>query len=282
VDAGRLPPVNGPSHPGDRALLGTWMALMVLALFTHPLLDVFTTYGTQLLAPFSYRRFAIDAVAIVDPLYSAVLAAALVVGASRASPRTARRAATAALAVTTGYLFYGVRLNAQAESVVARRLAAEGVSAAAIRCYPTLLQPWLRRAVVRLPGEVRVGMLSLWQPGPVEWRRFTPPEHALVDQVRETEEGRLFEWFAMGETAGRVRPVPGGHVVEIEDLRYGLWGPPDQGIWGIRATFDAQGRLEGGIERFNRRPEGGVGSLVQRIWKATFSPEVEPERSGPA
>jgi hypothetical protein len=25
-----------------------------------------------------------------------------------------------------------------------------------------------------------------------------------------------------------------------------------------------------------------VGSLVQRIWKATFSPEVEPERSGPA
>ena len=279
VASGRLPVANGPPHRGDKALLGTWMTLMVLALFTHPLLDVFTTYGTQLLAPFSHRRFAVDGVAIIDFLYSGALAAALVVG-SRAGPRLSRGAAIAALILTTGYLFYGVRLNARAESEVARQLAAEGTSAASIRCYPTLFQPWLRRAVVRLPGEVRVGLLSLWEPRLVEWRRFSPPEHVLVDQLRETEEGRLFEWFAMGQTAARVRPVAGGHVVEIEDLRYGFWGPPDQGIWGIRATFDERGRLQGGIERFNRQPQEGVGSLVQRIWRATFALELEEARSG--
>src|SRR5919106_876172 len=53
---------------------GPWIGLFVLALFTHPLLDLFTTYGTQLLWPFSRHRFAIDAVAILDPLYTVPLA----------------------------------------------------------------------------------------------------------------------------------------------------------------------------------------------------------------
>lgn len=57
-----------------------WVGLCVAALFTHPLLDAFTTYGTQLLWPFSRRRVAFDAVAIVDPAYSLILAVALVLG----------------------------------------------------------------------------------------------------------------------------------------------------------------------------------------------------------
>jgi len=54
-------------HPGDPERRGTWMWLFTAALFTHPLLDVFTSYGTQLLAPFSRQRFACDAVGIIDP-----------------------------------------------------------------------------------------------------------------------------------------------------------------------------------------------------------------------
>ena len=72
--------------------LSAWLALAVMALLTHPLLDLFTSWGTQLLAPFSNRRFALDAVAIIDPAYSLVLAAGIALG-LRAGLATATRAA---------------------------------------------------------------------------------------------------------------------------------------------------------------------------------------------
>ena len=54
-----------------------WALVMAASMLSHPLLDWFTTYGTQLLAPFSRHRFAIDGVGIVDPFYSLTLIAGL-------------------------------------------------------------------------------------------------------------------------------------------------------------------------------------------------------------
>ena len=48
-----------------RLFLFTW-----LTLFTHILLDAFTTYGTQLFLPFSDYRVSFDSINIVDPFYT--------------------------------------------------------------------------------------------------------------------------------------------------------------------------------------------------------------------
>lgn len=46
-----------------------WWLLIFSALITHPLLDGFTTWGTQLFWPFNYR-VAIKSIFVVDPLYT--------------------------------------------------------------------------------------------------------------------------------------------------------------------------------------------------------------------
>ena len=108
--------------------LRDWVGLAIVSLLTHPLLDVFTTYGTQLLSPFSRQRFAFDAVAIIDPAYSLVLALGLALGVWRGvGTATARRAAWAALVVSSAYLGLGLVVNDRAEEVARRQLAAEGV-----------------------------------------------------------------------------------------------------------------------------------------------------------
>src|SRR4029450_11156415 len=102
--------------PGGRGPAATWFRLFVLTILSHPLLDLCTTYGTVLLAPFSYRRFAIDAIAIIDPAYSLALATALGGGLARGvGTRPARVAAASALALSTAYLVYGLLLNHEAE-----------------------------------------------------------------------------------------------------------------------------------------------------------------------
>jgi inner membrane protein len=47
-----------------------WILLFFWSLFTHPILDCFTPYGTQLFAPFINYRVAFNNIAVVDPIYT--------------------------------------------------------------------------------------------------------------------------------------------------------------------------------------------------------------------
>ena len=47
-----------------------WILLFFLSIFTHPILDSFTPYGTQLFLPFSDTRVAFNNISVVDPTYT--------------------------------------------------------------------------------------------------------------------------------------------------------------------------------------------------------------------
>lgn len=60
-------------NSGKRLNLTTqkdWISLFFWSLFTHPILDCFTPYGTQLFAPFSNYRVALNNIAVADPAYT--------------------------------------------------------------------------------------------------------------------------------------------------------------------------------------------------------------------
>lgn len=245
--------LSTPFPPGDRKMLKRWIGLFVLVLFTHPLLDLFTTYGTQLLAPFSNRRFALDAVPIVDPAYSLLLIGALLIGSGkRRKPLIGISAGMVTLLLSTLYLFYGLSLNREAERMASQQLAEEGIVDAKIRVHPTLLQVYLRRVVVWRPNEIRVGYLSLWRPHPIIWEIDTPPQHRLIEQFYQTKEAKILIWFARGEVAPHLIEDEKGAIVELDDIRYGFRGTGAKGLWGIRGRFDPNDRLVEPIKRFHR------------------------------
>lgn len=247
-----------------------WLLLLTLSLLTHPLLDLMTTWGIQLLWP-SRARFALDAVPIVDVFYTGLLLLAALLGraCAQAWPRVARTGAVAALALSTAYLGYGYALNARAAREARRQLAADGWGEARVDAYPTLLQPWLRRVVARQGGHVRVGLLSLWRPHRIAWGRFDEPSPELLAALRDSADVDLFVWFAMGQVTWRVVDGVGARTVEIEDLRFGYGDVPDQGLWGVRLTLGPAG--PGPVQRFDRRPPALDAALV-RIWAETFRP----------
>ncbi|MEK9971578.1 MAG: metal-dependent hydrolase, partial [Ferrovibrio sp.] len=57
----RQPRILAKDALDDAGRRNAWMWLGTLSAVTHPLLDVFTAYGTQLLAPFNSARFAVNA-----------------------------------------------------------------------------------------------------------------------------------------------------------------------------------------------------------------------------
>jgi inner membrane protein len=249
-----------------------WAGLVALATTAHALLDAFTSYGTQLLAPFSHQRFAWNGVAIVDPACTLALAAALVVAwTAGTGARRARRAAAAALLFVTGYLGLGVWLNARVERAARAQLAAAGARVERVSAYPTLLQLPLRRVVARGEGFVRVGWSNAFAGRPIAWEAFEEARGPLVDAARGAREARLFEWFAMGEVAARLAGENDGvTAVELDDLRYGVPGSPRDGLWGVRVRLDAEGRVLGG-ERIDRPLPRGGAELLRELWKRTVS-----------
>ncbi|MCC5884708.1 MAG: metal-dependent hydrolase, partial [Halomonas sp.] len=65
--------------PARDISLGRWWTFFVLCLVTHPLLDVLTTYGTQIWWPLDVRPSAWPVVFIIDPLYTLPLLVGIVI-----------------------------------------------------------------------------------------------------------------------------------------------------------------------------------------------------------
>src|SRR5690554_6303921 len=55
-----------------------WVQLFFWTIFTHPLLDIFTSYGTQIFLPFSDYRVEINTIFIIDPAYTLPMLIALI------------------------------------------------------------------------------------------------------------------------------------------------------------------------------------------------------------
>jgi inner membrane protein len=242
--------------PGKQTPLGAWIALCIAALVTHPLLDGFTPYGTQLLAPFSRMRFAWNGVAIVDPFYSVLLGAGVAAAATRRlGERWRRGLLVASLVASTAYLAVGLALNQWVLADLGRVLREERLEVRRLRAYPTILQPWLRGFVAHTDGGIIVGLHSLMDPGCPSWRTHPAIERTgVVATVLSSWEGRLLEWFADGDIGVFVTRSAYGRRVRVEDLRY-AWSTPDgRGAWGIEAELAGPGRLLGRIERTDRAP----------------------------
>lgn len=74
------------------------LALAVIGVVSHPLLDLLNTYGIRLLMPFSDRWFYGDSVFIIDPYWWALLGATLLLYRRRFSGRAVQTAGALALA----------------------------------------------------------------------------------------------------------------------------------------------------------------------------------------
>jgi inner membrane protein len=261
-----------------RARVGTWIALLTAALLSHPLLDYCTHYGTQLLSPFSSERFALPALPIVEPFYSGMLMlglGAMLVLARRGRAGAVVLAGIASLVVSSAYVVYGWRLNEAAVDYARKDLAATGSEVAIVQAFPTLLQMHLRRVVARTQSDDLVGFVSMARPCPIVWARLPRNESPLVETLRRTEEGRIFEWFATGLTAA----YSDARRVFVNDLRYGLATDVLRGNWRLEADVgDGPGSL--GTPRFVQSPRPAVSlGNVLALFREAY-PRSCDERTG--
>ena len=243
----------------------TWAALWTAALVTHPLLDVFTVYGTQLLAPFSRWPFAVGSVFIIDPFYTVPLALFLLAAVVRRAPRLA----VVGLAVSTAYLGWGVT----AQGVVERR--AEALGAARVLATPMPMQSLLWRVVADEGDAVATYEHSLLGPDWLFDRAGGSPRADLGD-LEPTRGVETLRWFSRGwlvstgpDADGRTRDAKDAPAVGVADARFGC-APDGQYVfrWHVRP--------DGGLVQQPFVAGGTGGALATLLRRSLYTAPVPP------
>ncbi len=212
---------------GRRGRPRDWIRLAFWALVTHPLLDVCTTYGTQLLAPVSRKRFAIDCISIVDPLYTLPLLAALALGLRKAvEERTAARWAQRALAWGVCWLALGGGWTLFAQATFHKQLEALGFVPEHVRTPVPFFFPMLRHgAAVDAQGRIAVTTVVPWAANRTEVVVVESVQTPRVQAALASPRGQLTQWFA--DDLLSVTAQPDG-ALWFRDHRYGMFSDPTQ------------------------------------------------------
>ena len=275
-----------------------WWLLVWLALVTHPLLDAFTVYGTQLLLPFSDYPVGVGSVFIIDPLFTVpiLVGAVLALALRTRNPDRAQRWNAAGLPLGAAYLGWSVAAQAHVEGVVNRTLAATPLVDSRVLVTPTPFNSLLWRVVVMDDGGYHEGYYSLLDDRPRVRLRRHASDTALLESLRSDWSVQRLAWFSKGfyrvaeasegtrVTAGSAStveqllglldtaeaaaalPVPGGVPVVMTDLRMG------QTPWFVFSFVVAE-REDGRIASVpaqqvssERPPASALPRLWTRIW----------------
>ena len=218
-------------HPlvGRNALRFRTTYLFCLAGYaTHGLLDACTSYGTQLLWPFSDLRVAWNNISIIDPLFTVPILLLVILGTWRRSPVLAR----CALVWAVAYLMIGVVQRDRAAAIGHGVAATRGHVVERLSAKPTFANLLVWKIIYEAEGmfyvdAVRVGLGSRHYPGDaiakLDTDRDLPWLQPNSQQARDVER---FRWFS-----GDYLALSGSNT--ITDIRYSVVPNEIEGLWGI-------------------------------------------------
>jgi len=195
-------------------------------------LDACTSYGTHLLWPFSDERISWSIIAIVDPVFTLLLAIPLFIGIRRCNPVLPR----IALVLASTYLLFAVFQSGRALDMAQELVAERGHQAERIVVKPTLGNLLLWRSVYLADRQVyvdgvRVGIFAGNKTYPGSSLPLLEPDRTTVvpHATQAMADIRRFAVFSDNWLA--IHPA---HPDLIGDIRYAMLPNSTVPLWGIR------------------------------------------------
>ncbi|MAM70908.1 MAG: hydrolase [Gammaproteobacteria bacterium] len=185
------------NQPPD--LFGKWFLLVFLVLITHPLLDTFTVYGTQLFWPFIDHPFSGSTIFIIDPAYTLPLALG-VLTALFLSRQSALRVYInfAGLSLSSLYLVWTVGAKFHMEDRIKEALAEQQIEYSRLLSTPAPLNTILWRFVIMVEGGYYEAYYSILDRSHEVDFVFYPDDKALLASLYDHWPVTRLQWFTHG------------------------------------------------------------------------------------
>ena len=194
-----------------------WASLFFWGLFTHPLLDAFTTWGTQLFWPFDIR-LAFNSIFVIDPFYTLPFLCCVitVLFLKRASNR--RKVVNRfGLIWSTTYLVLTLIVKELINHRFANALETQGIEFVQFSSRPAPLSIFLWNVNVDTETDYLIGDYSVFDTEPILFKSYAKNREDSAVLEHNTNVQRLIQiaegWYILEERNG------GWY---FNDLRFGL------------------------------------------------------------
>lgn len=166
---------------------------------THILIDLFTVYGTQLLAPFSRHGFSLYNMYIVDPVFTAPLLIGTIGAYLAKQQKIGLRLNQIGLLLASLYVVWSYAAQSIADQKFRQALAEQNITVnrqiTSAGAFTTLL--W--RHIAETSDGFLLGYWSWLDENDKEIRfQFIPKDAAIVEQVKSTRTFEAVDWFSKG------------------------------------------------------------------------------------
>ncbi|WP_299185062.1 metal-dependent hydrolase [uncultured Aquimarina sp.] len=220
-----------------------WTKLMFLGLFTHPILDAFTTWGTQLFWPLDYK-VAFHNIFVADPLYTVpflvfVLIAMLY---KRTNPKR-RFFNNLGLYCSSFYMLLTLVLQRIAEFNFTTNLENQHLTYNQIQTRPTPLNSILWTANIETDKSFLIGYYSLLdEPDVINFTEFPKNHYLLGEAKNDPLIPRLIKlsegWYTIESDNDKLY---------FNDLRFGQLGmgkDASRFVFSYELYYDQNGNLQ--------------------------------------
>jgi len=174
-----------------------WSLLFFWTIFTHPLLDCLTTYGTQLFLPFSDYRVSTATVFVVDFFYTLpFLLSIIILSFIKRTNGWRKRVNYLGLGISSTYLLAGLLNKFIAADVFRNDLISESPKMELVFTGTTPLNIILWYGIAESNYAFHVGYYSFFdRTKKIEWVEFPKNHHLISDIENEYGIDRL-KWFS--------------------------------------------------------------------------------------
>lgn len=225
------------------------------ALFTHVLLDSFTTYGTQLFLPFTNWRVSFDSVNIIDPIYTVPLLMGLLISLLYYKKTDKKRALPnmIGLIVSSLYLLFTLVNKQHIEQVIRTQLEEQNIPSYQLLTVPVKVGNMVWYGVAKDKTQLHIGKYSMVYNNKIEFHSF-PINDQLLDTLDIVLVNRM-KWFAQGfyavtEKDGIIRVY--NMQCDMQGIReFGGYKAPTASYFEITTQAEGRYKLSSGMHNNN-------------------------------
>ncbi len=221
-----------------------WYLLWFMAIFTHPLLDSFTAFGTQLFLPFSSYRVAISSIAVVDFMYSLPFLFCLIVASFFSRTHQKRKKwAWAGIAISSFYLLFTVCNKVYVDHKIKSALTEQNMRYEKYFSTPTMFNNILWTSTAEHKGAFYSAYFSWFDNQPIQFVKIERNKHLLTEYL-DSPQWKTLDWFTSGYNY--IREMEAGKKYKLGYIKYGLndFGNSEEANFSFNLIVDDTNTLE--------------------------------------
>ncbi|HMP29573.1 MAG TPA: metal-dependent hydrolase [Saprospiraceae bacterium] len=201
----------------------SWTIFFIFTLLTHPLLDCFTVYGTQIFSPFTNMRVSWDNISVVDPVYTFALGLPIWLASFFHRTSTTRfKLLILGVVLSSLYMMGTIYSKNKINKVLQDTITQKNIPAERSMTNPTIFNSILWSATVQAKDSIYTGLYSLMdRESKFELVGYPINNHLLQQIPSQDYTLQTIKWFSKGYYT--VQQLE-GDTLQINDLRYGTFG----------------------------------------------------------